>query len=911
MSLKSYLNKKISNFAKCHSIDNNNNHEKKHNYAKSIVEQHNPYENNNTININDKNQRIQQNYANFFEKNPENDLVDIPEKSNKHYKTIENLKNIHSEVYIPEDYEKYQKIQNMHNEDDEENIVDRSTSIIAKQLEGTIPINPTFNQFQYDYASQNYNFINSSNYDYQHNFDKTKDISNKKEINPPLDKTVVSLLNNSNFQVNNKNNLSEHTISSVIGISNNSKFEGGRQYNNPEQTICTVNFGSSNNSKLEENYKNYHPEQTITTVSFSSIPQKTMINPLYDSSNNSRMINSRNEEKNESPSKTIKSSVFSFVNNQSAFQNQDQSFQSPDKTVTSFVFNSQFVGRSQNLNKPDEHLDNQQHINQSPDKTMASFSFNSQLFAEKSQNLNKTDEHHDNQQQTILSSFGNKIDDSHFSNQNQTILSCSINSNFPLNNKKNDSIAPFSRNDDFDDSSPSLNLSPLSKNTPKLSLIEILSDFENIFEKFCKEHDFDDINKNAIRLLSNIQRQDCEMVYSPDMADNLYTYKDSIATMKDLLGEGGYGSVYDFFIKDEKNNEKNSVVGKVFRINQNNKNDFYFGLISFLKEWKVLRMFNQDNIIKIYGVFYRTDFKDNLKSVGIFLEKMDESLDKYIKNKKKHKNFEKNLHIAWQISIGLKYIHDSHRIHRDIKPGNIMIDNKSNKAKLIDFGTISGDIVQKQVIMDDAFTISYAPPEFIRYYYFDEKVYLDFGSDIWSLGVTLYELFAENTIDFPWLKFLSQFESKDIVFEKLRVYLENDAFLQENQSEQLEKFVKQKLEKNIELRSLQELLQKCFIMKSSQRIEIDQFIKELAKMIHEYEDRKSHMDKPKKSKASDKNKEYKHMEKSIFDEPEKRSKISSQLSKGKISTYEKVEECKEKVEKNEILNNAVKRKNKF
>ena len=100
-------------------------------------------------------------------------------------------------------------------------------------------------------------------------------------------------------------------------------------------------------------------------------------------------------------------------------------------------------------------------------------------------------------------------------------------------------------------------------------------------------------------------------------------------------------------------------------------------------------------------------------------------------------------------------------------------------------------------------------------------------------------------------------------------------------------------------------------MKSSQRIEIDQFIKELAKMIHEYEDRKSHMDKPKKSKASDKNKEYKHMEKSIFDEPEKRSKISSQLSKGKISTYEKVEECKEKVEKNEILNNAVKRKNKF
>ena len=89
------------------------------------------------------------------------------------------------------------------------------------------------------------------------------------------------------------------------------------------------------------------------------------------------------------------------------------------------------------------------------------------------------------------------------------------------------------------------------------------------------------------------------------------------------------------------------------------------------------------------------------------------------------------LQIGLQLCDVLLAIHNKGILHRDIKPGNIILQNSS--AWLIDFGaakTVSGSKTQDTRILG---TPGFAPPE---QYGFGQS---DMRSDIYALGVTLYE----------------------------------------------------------------------------------------------------------------------------------------------------------------------------
>jgi eukaryotic-like serine/threonine-protein kinase len=84
-----------------------------------------------------------------------------------------------------------------------------------------------------------------------------------------------------------------------------------------------------------------------------------------------------------------------------------------------------------------------------------------------------------------------------------------------------------------------------------------------------------------------------------------------------------------------------------------------------------------------------------------------------------------------EVLSALTYVHDRKLIHLDIKPSNIMLSN-SNAVKLVDFG-ISQDkksTVSEQPIGSPA----YMSPEQVE----DQTV--DFQSDIYSTGITMFEL---------------------------------------------------------------------------------------------------------------------------------------------------------------------------
>jgi len=107
------------------------------------------------------------------------------------------------------------------------------------------------------------------------------------------------------------------------------------------------------------------------------------------------------------------------------------------------------------------------------------------------------------------------------------------------------------------------------------------------------------------------------------------------------------------------------------------------------------------------------------------------TLKNYIEMKG-HLEVKEALNISVQIANGLSAAHENRIIHRDIKPQNIMI-SRDGKVKVADFG-IAKVADSTTVTTNAAGSVHYISPEQARGGYSDAK------SDIYSLGITMYEM---------------------------------------------------------------------------------------------------------------------------------------------------------------------------
>ena len=87
---------------------------------------------------------------------------------------------------------------------------------------------------------------------------------------------------------------------------------------------------------------------------------------------------------------------------------------------------------------------------------------------------------------------------------------------------------------------------------------------------------------------------------------------------------------------------------------------------------------------------------------------------------------------------GLKVVHDAGILHRDLKPGNLIPDDKGEHVVLIDFGISSNSDGVTFVMTQPGMTPFYAAPEAIQGIYHRE-------TDYYALGITIFELFTGYT----------------------------------------------------------------------------------------------------------------------------------------------------------------------
>jgi serine/threonine-protein kinase len=189
----------------------------------------------------------------------------------------------------------------------------------------------------------------------------------------------------------------------------------------------------------------------------------------------------------------------------------------------------------------------------------------------------------------------------------------------------------------------------------------------------------------------------------------------------DKVGSGGMADVYK--AKDHRLNR--FVAVKVLK--QEYGNDAKF-VAKFRAEAQSVAGLSHPNIVNVYDV----DEDDSLNYIVMELVE-GITLKKFIEKKGKLEVSEA-VGIAVQIAQGMEAAHDNHIIHRDIKPQNIII-SKEGKVKVTDFG-IAKAATSNTITSNAMGSVHYISPEQARGGYSDEK------SDIYSLGVTLYEMLS-------------------------------------------------------------------------------------------------------------------------------------------------------------------------
>ncbi len=203
------------------------------------------------------------------------------------------------------------------------------------------------------------------------------------------------------------------------------------------------------------------------------------------------------------------------------------------------------------------------------------------------------------------------------------------------------------------------------------------------------------------------------------------------------LGRGGMGIVY----KAEDTKLNRTVAIKVLPVAALGNED---DRARFFREAQAAAQLHHANIATVFAIEESVS-DDGEKQPFIAMEYIEgETLTEHIA--RGPLKLDEAVEIAAQVANALDAAHEKNIVHRDVKSGNVMLTKKGD-AKVLDFGLAKTAQSTKLTQLGSTLgTIAYMSPEQARG---DE---VDRRSDLWSLGVLLYEMIAGR------LPFASEYE---------------------------------------------------------------------------------------------------------------------------------------------------------
>jgi eukaryotic-like serine/threonine-protein kinase len=190
-----------------------------------------------------------------------------------------------------------------------------------------------------------------------------------------------------------------------------------------------------------------------------------------------------------------------------------------------------------------------------------------------------------------------------------------------------------------------------------------------------------------------------------------------------LLGEGGMADVW--LAQRADGSIKREVALKLPRL-RGDRQDL---ASRFARECDILAALEHPHIARLYDAGISPDGLPYLAMEYVRGEKLTTWCDEH------RLGVPERLALVLQVLDAVQYAHAHQVIHRDIKPSNILV-NEAGQVQLLDFGVakLLAQDEQLTIAYGRAMTPEYASPELARG---DPP---EPGSDVYSLGVLLYEL---------------------------------------------------------------------------------------------------------------------------------------------------------------------------